>query len=98
MSNWEVWGQIEQESLHPIQQVQITKKIQESNKEQPTKPVPEETLRPQVVNTESMTVGGNLWHHMQAWQSITDNTWMLQCVQGYALEFSDPLPSGQLAP
>jgi len=35
-SDWEVWGQIRQELVHPIQQAQTTKKIQESNKEQPT--------------------------------------------------------------
>jgi len=39
-----------------------------------------------------MAVGGNLRHHMQAWQSITDNPWVLRCVQGYALEFSDTSP------
>jgi len=89
VSDWEVWGQTGQELLHPIQQVQTTKKVRESNKGQPTKPVPEETVRPEVVNMESMTVGGNLRHHIQAWQSNTDNPWVLRCVQGYALEFSE---------
>ena len=43
-------------------------------------------------------MGGILRSHLPAWHQITDNAWVLQCIQGYHLEFGDTLPQGNWPP
>ena len=42
--------------------------------------------------SQDQPVGGILQSHLHAWCQITDNPWVLQCIQGYHLEFGEVLP------
>ena len=44
------------------------------------------------------TGGEILQAHTPAWHQITNNTWVLQCVQGYQLDFGDVLPQDNWPP
>ena len=48
--------------------------------------------------TLNSPVGGNLAHHLAAWNPITDSSWVLQCIQGYGLEFSQSPPRDNWPP
>ena len=44
------------------------------------------------LGNKDQPVRGILQSHLQAQHRITDNLWVLQCIQGYRLEFGDMLP------
>ena len=48
--------------------------------------------------TPNSPVGGNLAHHLPAWNLITDNSWVLHYIQGYGLEFSPSPPRDNWPP
>ena len=80
------------QKLHSVQKVPPTQhKLQkQSGKLSRTEEV--SRSKTQGLTTKEQLVGGILRSHLPAWHQITDNPWVLQCIQGYNLEFGDTLP------
>ena len=91
MPGRKVWGRARQK-LYPVQQVSSAQTgLQRQQGPLPTpKEVPK--LQTQGLESQDQPVRGILQLHLHAWCKITDNPWVLQCIQGYHLEFGDVLP------
>ena len=80
------------QKLYPVQQfLSAQTGLQRQQGPLPTpKEVPK--LQTQGLGSQDQPVGGILQSHLHAWCQITDNPWVLQCIQGYHLEFGEVLP------
>ena len=85
------------QKLYSVQKVLPT---QPQLQRQPRKLPKPEVSRSQTqgIATSEQSVRGILRYHLPAWHQITDNAWVLQCIQGYHLEFGDTLPHNNPPP
>ena len=71
-----VRGQVGQVPVHPVQQIQIPERAMETKEESIAT---QDQTRTETLNSP---VGGNLAHHLAAWNLITDNSWVLHYIHG----------------